>query len=288
VSSFERALDLDPAFASAAVGLADAYVDIGTQGWLVPTRIPFERAREAARRAERLDPKNPAPHVVMAEISIYYDWDWNAADRELQQAYTLGPRETKRVQTATQLAAARGHWDDARHLGIEAIELDPLSPNAYMILGWNVYLHTNQLIDAEQSFRRGLQISPKFGSGQYLLGEALLLEKRHDEALAEFRKETLEDGQLEGSAMALYALGRKTDSDAKLADAIRLNGLSWPSEIARVYAFRGEKDRALEWLDRAYELRDEDLYVIKDDPLFINLEGDSRFKAFLQRMNLTE
>ena len=57
---------------------------------------------------------------------------------------------------------------------------------------------------------------------------------------------------------------------------------SWPSEIARVYAFRGEKDHAFEWLDRAYEARDEDLYIIKGDPLFKNLEGDPRYKAFLQ------
>jgi adenylate cyclase len=288
VSSFQKALDLDPTFASAAVGLADAYVDIGTQGWMVPTRVPFERAREAALLAEHLDPKNPAPHVVMAEISIYYDWDWDGADRELRRAYVLGPRDTKGVQTATQLAAARGRWDEARHLGIEAIGLDPLSQIAHMILGWNVYLHTNQLKDAEQSFRRGLQISPKFGSGQYFLGEALLLEGRDDEALAEFQKETLDDGQLEGSAMALYALGRKTESDAKLAEAIGHNGVSWPSEVARVYAFRGEKGHAFEWLDRAYELRDEDLYVVKDDPLFNNLKGDQRFIAFLHKMNLAE
>ncbi len=62
--------------------------------------------------------------------------------------------------------------------------------------------------------------------------------------------------------MALFSAGRKKESDARLAHAIRQNGTSWPSEIARVYAFRGEKDRAFEWLDRAYELRDEDLYLL--------------------------
>jgi hypothetical protein len=88
--------------------------------------------------------------------------------------------------------------------------------------------------------------------------------------------------------MALFAAGRKTESNALLAEAIRHNGASWPSEIARVYAFRGEKVRAFEWLDRAYQLRDEDLYVIKDDPLFRNLEGEPRFTAFLRRMNLPQ
>ena len=101
-------------------------------------------------------------------------------------------------------------------------------------------------------------------------------------------KETLDDGQLAGSAMVHFLSGRKTESDAQLSEAIRHNGTSWPSEIARVYAFRGEKDHAFEWLDRAYEMRDEDLYIIKGDPLFKNLEGDPRYKAFLRKMNLPE
>jgi hypothetical protein len=74
----------------------------------------------------------------------------------------------------------------------------------------------------------------------------------------------------------------------RLAAEIQQNGSSWPSEIARVYAFRGEKDRAFEWLERAYKARDEDLYFIKGDPLFKTLEGDSRYKAFLHKMNLPE
>src|SRR6185437_14240943 len=195
---------------------------------------------------------------------------------------------TNGVQIASQLAAARGRWDEARELAIQAIDLDPLNPIAHMVLGWNVYLHTSHFAEAEQSIRRGLQIAPKFGTGQYFLGEALMLEGKNDAALAEFRKETLDDGQLEGFAMALFVAGNRAESDAQLTQAIRRSGTSWPSEIARVYAFRGEKDHAFEWLDRAYDLRDEDLYLIKDDPLLKNLEGDARYKAFLRKMNLPE
>jgi TolB-like protein len=287
VANYQQALSLDPTFAPAAIGLASTYAFIGQEGWL-PTRLAFERARAAALLAQRLDPRSASAHVSIAEIHTDYDWDWAGADQELQQAFALGPRRSDGVMAASALAAARGHWDEARELAIEGIELDPLNPNAHMVLGWNIYLHTGQLSEAEQSFRRGLQIAPKWGSGQYFLGEALLLQRHHEAALAEFRKETLDDGQLEGSAMALFAGGRKSESDGQLAEAIRRNGTSWPSEIARVYAFRGEKDRAFEWLDRAYELRDEDLYLIKDDPLLRNLEGEPRLKAFLRRMNLPE
>jgi TolB-like protein len=287
VADYQKALDLDPKFAQAAIALADTYTSLGSEAWLDP-RIAFERARSAASLAQRLDPKSPAPHLSMATIHIIYDWDWSAADRELQQAFALGPRETGGLQAASQLAAARGQWDEARQLAIEAVELDPLNPSPRVLLGWNIYLHSGQLADAEQSFRRALQIAPKYGSGQYFLGEALMLQGDYEAALAEFQKETLEDGKLEGSAMIYFSTGRRAESDAQLAEAIRHNGTAWPSEIARVYAVRGEKDRAFEWLNRAYEARDEDLYIIKGDPLFKNLEDDPRFKALLRKMNLPE
>jgi hypothetical protein len=85
-----------------------------------------------------------------------------------------------------------------------------------------------------------------------------------------------------------FATGHKVESDEKLAEAIRVNRSDWPSEIARVYAFSGERDAAFEWLDRAYDARDETPYVIKDDPLLKNIEADRRYKAFLRKMNLPE
>jgi TolB-like protein/Tfp pilus assembly protein PilF len=287
VASFQQALALDPTFAPAAIGLAKAYTFIGNEGWL-PTKVAFERARQAALLAQQLDSKSPSPHVRLAESHVSYDWDWAGADHELREALALGPRDSDWARIAAELAAAIGQWDEARQLGIEAVALDPLDPYVHMILGWGIYLHTGDFAEAEQSFRRGLQIAPKWGSGQYFLGEALMLQGHYEPALAEFRKETPDDGQFEGSAMAHFAAGRKSESDAALAAAIRHNGTSWPSEIARVFAFRGEKDRAFEWLERAFDLRDEDLYVIKGDPLLKNLEGDPRYKAFLRKMNLPE
>jgi TolB-like protein len=287
VAHFQQALTVDPTFAAAATGVARAYVFIGAEGWL-PPKVAFERARDAAQLALQLDPKSPRPHVALAEIHLIYDWDWAGVDRELQQAFALGSRDTYRIRIASRLAAAQGHWDEARQLGIEAIALDPLDPEAQGALGWAVYARYGHLAEAEQSLRRSLQIAPQWGSGRYFLGEVLMLQGHLDAALTVFRQETLDDGQLEGSAMVHFAAGRKADSDARLADAIRRNGSSWPSEIARVYAFRGEKDHAIDWLERAYAARDEDLYFIKGDPLFKNLESDTRYKAFLRKMNLPE
>jgi TolB-like protein/Tfp pilus assembly protein PilF len=287
VAHFQQALTMDPTFAAAATGAARAYVLIGAEGWL-PPKVAFERARDAAQLALRLGPRSARPQVALAEIHLLYDWDWAGADRELEQAFALGPRETNGVETASWLAAALGHWDEARQLGIEAIALDPLDPDAQGSLGWAVYVRYGHLAEAEQSLRRSLQIAPAWGAHRYFLGKVLMLQGHLDATLTVFRQETLDDGQLEGSAMVHFAAGRKADSDALLADAIRRNGSSWPSEIARAYAFRGEKDHAFEWLNRAYDMHDEDLYFIKGDPLLKNLEGDPRYKAFLRKMNLPE
>ncbi len=120
------------------------------------------------------------------------------------------------------------------------------------------------------------------------VGLALLLQGEHEAALAEFRKETLDDGQMEGSAMALFAMGRKSDSDAQLAKAIRRNGGTGPVVIASVYGFRGEKDLAFEWLDRAFKARDPFLIYLPGDPLQKRIEADPRFRAFLMKMNFPQ
>ena len=287
VANFDKTLTLDPTFAPAAIGLARAYVLIGQNSWL-PTPVAFERARKAALVAQQLDAKSPSPHVLMAEIHVHYDWDWAGADRELKQAFALGPRETYGVRTAARLASARGQWDEARQLAIEAIELDPLDAAGYDNLGVEIYLRSGRLAEAEKLIRRALQIAPESGTSQYFLGVALMLQGQQDAALIEFKKEKIEDGRLAGSAMVHFAAGRKAESDAQLAESIHQYGIDWPSEIARVYAFRGEKDHAFEWLERAYEARDEDLFMFKGDPLLKNLEGDPRYKAFLRKMDLPE
>jgi TolB-like protein len=286
VAYFQHALSLDPTFAPAAIGLARAYSFLGGYGWL-PPKVGYERAREAAKLAQQGDPKSPLPHVYMAGIHIAYDLDWAGAERELQQAFALGPRESIGAQTSSWLAATFGHWDEAQQFGIEAVALDPLNADVYETLGYLIYLPSGKLAEAEQAFRQGLKFASHYGAGHYYLGEALMLQGRYDAALVEFKQETLDDGQLVGSAMTYFANGQRAASDTQLTQALRVNGTDWPYGLAEVYAFRGEKDRAFEWLDRAYEAKDH-LFCFKGDPLLKNLEGDPRYKAFLKKLNLPE
>jgi tetratricopeptide (TPR) repeat protein len=88
----------------------------------------------------------------------------------LQQAFALGPHEFYGAQTASILAAARGHWDEARQLGIEAVTLDLLNADAYGNLGLEIYLRSGHLAEAEQSLHRALQIAPEYAVGHYYVG----------------------------------------------------------------------------------------------------------------------
>ncbi len=133
-----------------------------------------------------------------------------------------------------------------------------------------------------------LEISPTFGTARYALGLALLLQGQTDAALAEFQKETDEDGRPDGLAMVYFLTGRKAASDAAVADAVKAHGEEWPFEIARVYAFRGDRDQAFKWLEKAYTVHDPDLYMFKGDPLMDRVRDDPRYAAFLRKMHLSE
>jgi hypothetical protein len=134
--------------------------------------------------------------------------------------------------------------------------------------------------------RRSQQISPTFAFDHLLLGITLLMQGKATEAVAEMQQESGPGAQALGLAVAYHALHRDPDSDAALSRLKAENGGDAAFFIAEAYAFRKQKDLAFEWLDRAFAQRDNGLYTLKGAPLLKNLEGDSRYKAFLRRMNL--
>jgi TolB-like protein/tetratricopeptide (TPR) repeat protein len=288
IGLFTQALQIDPKFAPAAGGIAWAYDHIGQNGWL-PTELAFQRARTYALRALEIDPKLGAAHTALAGIYLVYDWDWAAAQREIDTAFALGGRNSAGLTVAGRVASATDPGSErAASLLHEAIALDPLNAEAHIVLGYWVYARTGRFVEAERSIRRGLQISPNWGSGHYFLAIDLLMLGRLDKATEEAKKETSQDGQFEALSEIYHAQHRESDSDAALDQAIRINADNWAAAIAMVYAFRGEADHASQWLGRAYAQHDEELYLIKGDPQLRNIEGDPRYKAFLRKMNLPE
>ena len=149
---FQRALDLDPTFADAAVWLAWTRVLQGQFGYLAPTAA-FEQGRRAAASALKLDPQSAEAHAVLVLIHTAYDWDWAAAERELQQAITLAPGNVDVLFVEAMLSQTLGHWDDAFRQIQAAIAQDPLAPDSLFFLS-ELQAGRGKLPEAETAMRR--------------------------------------------------------------------------------------------------------------------------------------
>jgi TolB-like protein len=285
-ATFTQVLEIEPRFAPAAVGLAVAYVEIGQEAW-IPPAVAFERAREAVKRALSIDPNSGAAYAALARVQLIYDWDWPGAAASIHRARSLGAG-VDAIAADGALAATLGKWPEAIEHYREALALDPRNAEFLTELADLVYLRSGRCSDAENSMREALRISPGTGTGHWVLGIALLCQRRFAEALTVFQQETTADGQYEGSAMVHDALGNRAESDKFLSLAIQQNGTTWRSAIARVYAYRGDVNHALDWLEQAYAARDEDLYFIRGDPLMTSIAGEPRYHAVLRKMNLPE
>jgi TolB-like protein len=288
IGLFTQSLQLDPKFAPAAVGIAWAYDDIGQNGWL-PTDLAYGRARASAVQALELDPTLGAAHTVLADVRLVYDWDWAAAQREIDAAFLSGGRTSAGLAVAARIAAATDPASEkAAILLHEAIALDPLNAEAQIVLGYWVYARTGRFSEGARWIRRGLEISPHWGTGHYFLAIDLLMDGHIDEAIESAKAEKPDDGQYLALAAIYHAQHRAAEADAFMAKAIATNGDSWASAIAMAYAWRGEADKAMQWLERAYTQHDEQLYMIKGEPQLRNLEKDERYRIFLRKMNLPE
>ena len=280
---FQRALDLDPSFADAAAGIGLGYFDLGLFGFL-PPNVAFEKSRQAMELALKLDPNLADAHAYLGTIHDIHDGDLAGADRELKLARALAPNDAEVLFQSSGVSGHMGHSDEALKFLNASMERNPLFPGTYLTLGIG-QLGTGRLSEAETSLRRVLELESSHAYVHYLLGNVLLARRQPEAALAEYSKESVDAVRIGGSAMAYFAMGRKPESDAALAQMVEIT--DHPFAIAEVYAFRGETDEALKWLERAYAQKDSGLILIHN-PAFKKLEDDARYKRFLPKTELPE
>jgi TolB-like protein len=283
---YREALHLDPQFAQAAGAFALLQVNMANWGYL-PVKSAMTDARESAILAARLDPSLAEPHNVLALIAIMYDWDWAAADREIAKARTLEQHDASTEWITAQLAETRGNWDEARRRIDAAIAMDPFVATEHYIRG-EIQLAAGRFEEAEAAAHRALQISPSYNWAHYLLGKILVARGRLADALAVIEQEPDVEGRLYVDAVAHFAIGQRAASDDALSRLTAVAADDWAFGIAAVHAYRGEKDQAFQWLERAYAQRDVDLFLLKANREFAPITADPRYGAFLRRMNLPE
>jgi len=279
---YRKVLAIDPRYAPAWYGLARNFGNETGQG-LLPGKEGFAQAREAAVRALAIDPDYAPAHAQLGWIAMYGDSDLASAALHLERALALEPADLSVLTTSATLLQSLGRLDEALALEEAAVRRDPVNVTALFNLGYHQRM-AGRLDAAIASFRTVLSLSPSNGGAHCQLGVALLLKGDAHGALAELEQETSEIYKMIGLPMAYHALGRKADSDAALAALIAKYEKDAPSNIASVYAYRGEADKAFAWLDKAVEYGDGGLGEIVTDNLFDKIHADPRWLAFLRKI----
>ncbi len=246
-----------------------------------------QRALAAAEKAIELAPEEAIGYGARGYLRDRVNWDWTGAQADMEKALAIDSGDAE-TQVAYALVLENfGRLPEAIAAAQKATELDPLSSGAWTRLG-SLLIRNRQLVAAQEALRRALEIQPESTHALLYLAELQLLEGKAIEALATFRKVDNEGFRLWGIAMAEHTLGHVTESQQALDELIAKHTHGYSYEIAQVYAWRGEKDKAFEWLKGSYQQREGDLVYIKDDELLAPLRGDPRYKALLRKMNLPE
>ena len=286
IVDFRRALELDPKFVPAGERLADSFEKLADYNFVAP-QIGFEQARSAADAVLKIAPNSARAHAVLANVYGLYDFNWDGAAREFATARELAPSDPVVLRAGTLERIAVGRWDEALAIADAAISSDPLAAGVFHSRG-HAYIRLGRVQEAEGSYRRALAIAPQGAWTHYYLGVALLTEGKTEAALAEMQQEPYVGAKLAGLVVAYQALHRTAEADATLAQLEAQNANDNAMGVAESYAYLGQKDKAFEWLNRAYIQKDSSIWSVKGDPLLAGLYGDPRFKAFPRKMNIPE
>ena len=243
-------------------------------------------ARQLAQHALTLSPDLVGPHVTLQGIYLGL-WDWAAATTEGQRALALAPTDPNVLGMTALLSCAFGRWGDAERQLRMALVTDPVNPFQYFNLA-RVYYNAGRFAESEGMHRKTLELAPDFLTGRSYFGRTLLVAGKPEAALAMVQQEADEASQLLYLPAVLHAVGRRSEADEALHLLIRKWGGSAAYYVAQNYAYRGDRDLAMQWLDRAYEQRDPWIFEIVGEHLFDGMGDDPRYKAFLRRMKLPD
>ncbi len=293
IEYFQQAIRLDPNYAPAYNGLSRSHYLLATF-ILASDKEHYPKARKAALKALEVDDTLAEAHAALGLVKYEFDWDWTGAAREFRRAIELDPNSGVAHFCYATYLCLRGRMEEAIAETERARALDPLSLTTCLGVGWVLY-HAHQYDQAIAGFQRTLELDPDFPPAHMGIGLAYVQKRMYEEAIAELQ-EAVALGAVGGpsvyTAMLAYAYavsGRKTEARKilnELKQQMKQRRVS-PFNIAEIHTGLGEKGRAFEWLEKAYEERDEDLVYIRE-PILDPLRSDPRFQSLLRRMNFPE
>ena len=280
----EEALKIDPGFARAWVSLSATHTAQADFGY-IPVEVGYQKALQEIEKAIELNPNLASAYSQKAWIKLAHDWDWKDADKLIKHALKLEPENSGVISYAAFLDATLGDTKGSIDLLHRSIKLDPVSAAGFINLGLANH-NAGHFKESITAFENALELNPVYPSVHMDIALVYLDMGITDSALVELNEETDSIWRNFGLILVNYALGRKKESNDGLTLFIKKYKTVMAFQIAEIYAYCGEKDKAFEWLDRAYNQRDGGLVQLKDNPLLRNIIKDSRYTAFLKKMKL--
>jgi serine/threonine-protein kinase len=292
VESFEEAIELDDRYALAYAGLADCYLLVSIYG-AAPPKAVMPRAKAVAIKALEIDDGLAEAHTSLAAALAWFDWDWEASEREFKRAIELNPSYTVAHHWyGSVLLTARGRFDEAMASELRALELEPLSLVVNSNLGF-ICNHRGRYQEAIDHLLKTIEIDENFVYAHFHLGLSYAHLGRFDEAIAELQR-AIElaggRGALIRSALGYVyaAAGRREEALQVLAElqSFPLNRDVSPFYLAMIHAGLGNNEQALSWLESAVEERYNWVIWLRSEPVVEGLRGEARLMAMLRQMGL--
>jgi adenylate cyclase len=290
LAAYQRAVELDPGFARAWAGVARTntwVAGFSTEGGQKGLDAHLASARDAVARALAIEPKLPDALYARAWIETNFDFNWSAATQTVSKAMALAPSDPNVLIAAANLDTALGNTARAIEIYRKAVELDPVNAQSRSFLAFALAT-TKQFAEARAEYARVIELNSSAPWAHAGLGLSYLLENKFEEAATAARADAGEWARLLIVSCARWGQTRVTESDAALAELTKNEAETAAFQIAEAYAYRGDKDRAFEWLERARRQRDPGLGGLHKDPLLTNLHDDPRWNAFLRTMGLAD
>ena len=284
IPALEGALAIDPGFAP-AWGILGALYWGQANNSLIPYGEGARKARLASDKALALDPEQAEPMSLLGLLDVIEHRDVARGLQRIHRALELEPHNQRVLSRAANVARQRGRTEEAIGYAEQALNADPLSPNAHAVLGLTYY-YAGRLDDAEAMRCRLLALSPGWLSGYYYLGRILLERGDARAALAAMEQEPSPMWRLTGLALVHHALGSHVASDAALEELRKEDPVGIAYQFAEIHAYRGETDLAFEWLERAEATNDSGLTDAITNPLMRSLHTDPRWAALVARLRL--
>jgi eukaryotic-like serine/threonine-protein kinase len=285
-----RAVARDPSYALAHASIAQAYLDIGIGVvGAMPPAVAFERARAAAARALELDPDLAEAQAALGHLKYVCDYDWAGAEAVFKRAIELNPNSGNAHDFYGLMLASLERYDEAIKLQRRAHELDPLAHRIDVV---TTCLRAGRYDEAWHVITRVLDVEPHFPLAHATLGWVYMLTDRPDEGIAALEKavalspeSSLYRAQL-GQAYARVGRTEEAREVQRLLETWSRRRYVSPYHMAFVPTGLGEHERAMDWLERAYEERAGGIFGIKGSFLLRPLRSHPRFQALLGKMNL--